>query len=440
MVLYGKENVMVTPSYRPDTIAESPTLPLPPPGPDLEAAAGNRLQPQTGAIGRAAAPDHIAPVTREDIARNHLALTALPAHLQDIEKFIPDLAGKKPGQAIKLIGARYSADPSPANAAILQHAINRITTTGAPDAQLKREIDAAVRLLHKRTEEIPPRGDDIFMWAYYHANFGGASMFADLPQGWVYWAIPYVGNAMNDEISSLIFSATRDEVAANVCLFEHAGFVGRYQNYSLTVPRGLNGYVEEEVSYVGDAFNDITSSILVVRRFANETTPVSVGALVPQSSIIDIINQQDSISPDGTPVFTWDLWPTGGSGSDWHPNDPSKMFLYVNIPISVNTHSIFGHYYAQVRYWIYIYVDSAGKLQGYVDWYGCYVEGGWITGRVKDGLMARIPDTIAQVNALVAQALALANIGGPYRFMYYLPGTNAFSGNTADDVSVVAVR
>jgi len=88
--------------------------------------------------------------------------------------------------------------------------------------------------------------------------------------------------------------------------------------------------------------------------------------------------------------------------------------------------------YAQARYWIYIYVDSQGQLQG--------LQGGWVTGKVRGGLMAKIPGTIGAVNGLVSQALALANIGGPYRFMYYLPGTNAFTGSTWDDVSVVAVR
>ena len=69
-----------------------------------------------------------------------------------------------------------------------------------------------------------------------------------------------------------------------------------------------------------------------------------------------------------------------------------------------------------------------------------YVQGGWITGQVQNGLMQKIPGTIGQVNNLVSEALGLANTGGPYRFSYFLPGTNAFTGSTWDDVSVVAVR
>jgi hypothetical protein len=259
-------------NHRARVSVESPTLPLPPPSPDT-AALGHALggidgakmrefaeqagvvQAEAGTIARAEPPAHISPLTREDVARNNLSLRALPAHLQDIEKFVPQLQKKKPGQILKLLTERYVADPSAANAGLLQHAINRITCRGAPDAHLKREIADAVQTLHKKSSQNPAKGDDIFLWAYYDANFSGASIFADLPQGWVYWSIPYVGDAMNDAISSLTLSCTSDEVAGNVCLFENANFVGRYQNYSLTVPPGLNGYAEEDVSYVGDAFH-----------------------------------------------------------------------------------------------------------------------------------------------------------------------------------------
>jgi hypothetical protein len=266
-------------------------------------------------------------------------------------------------------------------------------------------------------------------------------MFLELQPGWVYWAETYVGDAMNDKISSLICTCTSDEVGGNFCLFENANFVGRYQNYNVTVPSGIDGYVEEDVSYVGDDFNDITSSILLIRRFANETSPVSIGALVPQNDITNIVNAQSQVSSAGAATFTWDMWPTGPtSSSDWHPNDPDKVFIYVLIPINVDTQTIFGTYSAQVRYWIYVYVDGNGQLQGYVDYYGCWVQGGWITGDVQNKLMQKIPGTIGQVNNLVSGALAFANIGGPYRFCYYLPGKNSLTGSTWDDVTVVAVR
>jgi hypothetical protein len=223
------------------------------------------------------------------------------------------------------LSERFKADPTPANASLLQFAVNRVTTCGPVDAQMKKEITKALAVLHEKEKSHPGATDDLFCWAYVDANFGGASMFLDLQPGWVYWAESYVGSAMNDEISSLVCSCTSNEVAGNFCLFENADFNGRYQNYHLTVPSGINGYVEEDVSYVGDDFNDITSSILLVRRFANETAPTSIGALVPQNDIANIVNAQSQVSSAGPATFTWDMWPTGPtSGSDWHPDDPNK--------------------------------------------------------------------------------------------------------------------
>jgi hypothetical protein len=442
---------------------EAPTLPLPPPrvrpsrgvfDADEIAQLTERMttDPQTahvseesesGAVARAEVPPHIKPPTREDIARNNVGLRALPAGLNDFEAFLPELCKQKPEGALQILGKRYSGDPSAANAALLQRAVNRITTSGTVDARLKGQIDKAVKLLHEKSVKQPSQGDDVSAWFYVDANYGGASMFSSLGQGWVYWAERYVGDSMNDKISSLFFSASSDEVGGNVILFENAGFVGRYLNFGLTVPPdlGAGSFAEEDVSYVGDAFNDITSSYLLVRRFDNETRPTPIGALVPQQKITDIVNSQNQISSAGSTTFTWDLWPTGpASGSDWHPNDPSKMFLYILVPINVDTQTIFGTYSAQVRYWVYLYVDDSGKLEGYVDYYGCWVQGGWITGQVQNGLMQKIPGTIGQVNDLVSQALGLANIGGPYRFLYYLPGKNAASGSTWDDLTVVGVK
>ena len=458
---------------------ESPTLPLPPPE-ELRRAATERLLGTlntdeialladrlktdpglpTGAVqehssmgARGEPPSHIAPITGEDIARNNRGLKSLSPNLYDVEKFLPELRKEKPERLLHILSERFRENPTPVNGALLQHVVNRITSSGPVDHHTKGEITKAITVLHQPSETNPGKADDIFYWAYVDANFGGASIFGDLVPGWIYWAQPYVGDAMNDKISSLSLSCTSNEVGGNVILFENAGFVGRYLNFALTVPENIAGleYIDEDVSFVGDAFNDITSSILIVRRFANATTPVQIGALVPQSKITDIVNNQSGVSSAGAVTFTWDMWPTGPtSSSDWHPNDPAKTFIDVivpiNVPLQINPFGLgninlgsVDTYSAQVRYWIYIYADSQGNLQGYVDWYGCWVQGGLFTGQVQNGLMQKIPGTIGQVNNLVSNALALANVGGPYRFTYFLPGTNAVTGSTWDDVSVVAV-
>jgi hypothetical protein len=76
----------------------------------------------------------------------------------------------------------------------LRHAVNRVTSAGAPDSHLKAAITRAISVLHQKPDTTPPKTDDIFDWAYQDANFGGASIFADLVPGWVYWRIPYRNN------------------------------------------------------------------------------------------------------------------------------------------------------------------------------------------------------------------------------------------------------
>lgn len=391
---------------------------------------------------KAEAPLHLAPLTSKDIARNDLHIEAIAPHLGDFETFIPSLKKKEPAALIRTLVQRFKEESTTENGQLLQAAMNRYTSTGTVEGHLKEAIEEARAIFHKGHEPDARLGgtDDIWYQAWVDASYRGASIFQDMGPGWLYYGYRYVGDAMNDKISSLKAGCSRNEVGGYVLLFENASFEGKFQKYTLTGP----SQTEDDVSYVGGDFNDITSSTLIVRRFPNETSPVSIGSLIPQQSILDIINSQTDVRSHGNTAFTWDMWPTGPtSGDDWHPNDTNKTFIYINVPIQVNTHQWFfgGWYDAQVRYWIYLYVDGNGKLQGYVDWWGYWVQGGLYTGPVASGLSSKIPGTIGQVNNLIGQALALANIAGaPYNFTYYLPGTGTATGNTWDGVSVVGVK
>lgn len=386
-------------------------------------------------------PAHLAVATPEEILRNYSRLSGPSQRLQDIEAFLPELRGLGDREVLSFVGERYLADPTPRNAGLVQFAVNRITTRGPVPGELRDVIDSVTGLLHESGASPDVATDDLWCWSYVDANYNGASMFLDLPSGWIYWAESYVGDAMNDKISSMVGTCTSNEVGGNFCLFENARFWGHYLNFHVDVPPGTNGWVSDDVSYVGDSFNDITSSILLVRRFANETRPTQLSALVHQSDINSIVNAQSQVSSAGNATFTWDMWPTGPtSGSDWHPNDPSKAFLYVIIPINVDTGTIFGTYSCQIRYWIYLYVDGHGNIQGYVDYYGCWVQGGWITGQVQSSLMSKIPGTIGEVDSRISNALTFVNLGGPYRLCYYLPGKNTETGSTWDDVTIVLAK
>lgn len=391
-----------------------------------------------GGISAATPPPHILVPSREEVRAQDLSISSLP-HIYGLEAFIADLTDKSPTAALEILERRFREDSSPSNAALLQAGINRITTLTSPSEADRVFAQRAMDLFHEQSSE--PSADDIWYQGWVDADFQGASVFDDLVPGWVYWRRPdFRSIGLNDKLSSLIYGIARGEAGGNVVLFENIDYNGRYQNYT-----GSPGN-DYQVSYVGGNFNDITSSSLIIRRFSNETSPVSIGTLVPAGDITKIVSQQHGVSPNGNATFTWDLWPTGPlSNSDWHPNDPGKRFIYVIVPLRVHTPWPYPDVNAQARYWIYLYVDSSGQLQGYVDWYGYYTDSccflfSCITGQVGNQLLQGVGGTVGQVNNLVATALSLANTGAPYRLSYFLPGSNQFSGNTSDDVTIVAVR
>jgi hypothetical protein len=381
---------------------------------------------------------HTTVATREDIARNTLHFEPLSADLVGIEKFLPEFKNETPARVVKVLTKRFTKHPTPPNGALLQLAMNRYTSSHAPDGELKEAIKEAMTAFRKPSESEKLGGtDDISYTAWVDQYYGGASQYFDLPQGYISGGYRYVGSAMNDNITSLQASCSSNEVGAQVILFENSSFWGRYQNWSLD-----GGGSSEDVFNVGSAFNDITSSTLIVRRFANQAEPITVSSLFPPGAFEDIWNSQVLFGSNGGTIFTWDLLPTGPtSGDDWHPNAPTMNFVYVIVPLQVDPEWPNNDWYdAEARYWIYFYVDGSGKLNGSVAYSGYWVTGGSETGDVAGLLQDTIPATIASINALVTQAVNVVNIGAPYRFVYYLPGLNQFSGNTFDDVTMIAVK
>lgn len=225
-------------------------------------------------------PPYLAKLTAEVIAANDRSTEGAPL-LHQIESFVPELSGQTPLQALETLEARFKADPSAQNGMLLQAAMNGVTTAITPNEQKVQALDRASALFGvEDTKNSPPRTDDIWYKAYEHANFGGKSVFEDMTPGWGYWRRPDFGAVgMNDMISSIAYNSSANEVGGQVVLFEHARYFGKYRNYPV-IPGHLG-----QINYVGNDFNDIASSALIIRRFPKETTPVSLSSLVPKSAI-----------------------------------------------------------------------------------------------------------------------------------------------------------
>jgi hypothetical protein len=380
-------------------------------------------------------PPHIARPSAAVLAANNRSTDGAPP-FHTVAPFLREVADLSPLEVLEALESRFKENPSHQTAVLLQSAMNRLYASANLQGPERSAVERSAALLAEPdTRNTPPQTGNIWYTLHEHPDFRGSASFTSMTPGWGYWRQPsFVQMGMNDIFSSLSFGASDDEVGGVVLLFEHERYFGEYRAYIPTPGRTTF------VNYVGNDFNDKTSSALIVRRFPRETQPVSLGSLVPRSAIIDIINSTPKVRPNGDPVFTWDMWPVGGTANDFHPNDVNSTFIYVIVPIMVHTPWPFADYQAQARYWINLYVDGNGQIQGYVAYWGYWVEGGIISDDVAAGLRDAIPGTLPQVNALIGQALALANLGGPYSFVYYLPGRFQLAGSVFDDVTLVTVR
>lgn len=360
--------------------------------------------------------------------------------LANIETFMPELAKKTPAESLRLLTEQCKKNPGITNQFLVEDAVNRIINNGEADSETQKIIDGAIKLLSTKTLKKDGKAgdetDSIWSRLYQHSDFRGRSYYVNHSPGFVYRKVR-IGTlnsaSLNDSISSLYVDASASEVGGRVILFQHDRFTGRYSSF---LTNASNPSTQVSTPYVGDFMNDRTSSILVVRKYDKELPPISLANLGLQDAIRSFIGSVPRVSLRGQPVITWDMWPEGGSGQ---PNEPTRRYIYVKIPIEVDVPYWFD-YDAEIRYWIYLYVDGAGTLRGYVDYYGAWVEGGVKTDSILDRIMDALPGTLGTVNAQIRDALRVAESFGPYERQYFLPGDGSNSGNTASDVSLVLVR
>jgi len=375
--------------------------------------------------------------TPEEIKKNSEDFLVGRCLLDDIGRILPELEREDPKGVLKILTEKCKKDPSEGNQLLVENAINRLTL-GVLDAEAEKLVDGAIEVL-TTYKEIEKEGrkqkqkkqDSIWSRVYRHSNYGGNSAFLHHGPGWVYrlFNSGYIRSIhLHDRISSLYVDASAGEVGGEVILFQHSRFRGRYVIFSTTPG---NPTLRNWVSYVGSFINDRTSSILIVRRFNNEVTLPFVSSYPGdlRDEIRDFVSSVPRIRPRGNPTITWDMW----------PNFDRRRFIYIRIPIRVDVPNWFD-YDAEVRYWIYPYVNTTGTLRAYIAWYGAWVEGGVKSGSILDQLMDNIPSSFGAVNGLLRQTLEIANMFGPFERQYFLPGTASGQGHTNDDITLVLAR
>lgn len=340
---------------------------------------------------------------------------------EDIAPFIQKSEKADAREILAKLVERCRKEPSQPNQFLVEDAINWLTSAGEPDSKTEKLIEEAINILGQPREG----SDSIWSRFYQHSNYGGWSYFLNHGPGWVYRLVSWIGSSYNDAISSL-FVGTSTGDRGEMILFEHDQFRGRYARFSGTP--GTTVWT----NYVGGFMNDRTSSILAVRRFNPEKeVSVALGSLGLRGRIAEYAAGIERISLRGDPILTWDMWPSFS---------PSRRYIYLRIPVTVDVPN-WWDYDAEIRYWVYLYVNSAGNLGAYVDWYGCWVESGVKSGSIANRIMEALPGTLGTINTELANAIALvAPLLGPLERQYFLPGIAGNTGHTEDDVTIVLVR
>ena len=332
---------------------------------------------------------------------------------------------------------QYRSEPSSRAAMHIELAINRIGIGGHSDRELDGLVDKAKQLLAeklKRKGKNGFKGDNVTGTIFQHSDFNGASLFLNLSYGGLLTGFVKLSSfSFNDRVSSAEHMASADEVGGRLFLFQNDRFHGRY------VKLDANSGENPRLSSMDSFMNDRTSSVLIYRKSPDEDA-TSLSGLVPVADVTEAISGQDGLTMRGDPIFTWDLFP---DGSDGHPNETGKMYIYIRLPVTIDVPHWPWDYDAEIRYWIYLYVTQDGNLHGWLDYYGCWVEGGLLTDYIVAYLMspAGIETSLDKVRGLVDGATNTANmIGAPFKFAYLLPGRNDDRGHTEDDVTVVVVN
>jgi hypothetical protein len=137
------------------------------------------------------------------------------------------------------------------------------------------------------------------------------------------------------------------------------------------------------------------------------------------------------------------FWPS----VPYHDKDPNRhndwdMLVRVYFDFHISTPWYCSDADGNISYYLVLYLDGSGHVQGYVDgWSYDYGGGGpFCTGAIDDALNSAVPGGIASVQDLLNQELALLS-GNTFSMLYYLPGSGtkaagSFSEDADTDVAI----
>jgi hypothetical protein len=134
----------------------------------------------------------------------------------------------------------------------------------------------------------------------------------------------------------------------------------------------------------------------------------------------------------------------------YHDQDPGRhndgdMLARVYFNFHIGTPWYCSDADGNISYYLVLYLDGGGHIQGYVDgWSYDYSGGGpFCTGSINDALNSAVPNGMATLQTLLNGYLALLS-GSTFSMLYYLPGSGTkaagpFSENADLDLAVAVL-
>jgi len=261
---------------------------------------------------------------------------------------------------------------------------------------------------------------------FKHADFGGSMESFTLNNNWRYWWIKF-GSTLGNEISSMRANAYSG-YNGNVYGLTKRNFLGKFA--ALNMDEGWTSWW----SYVGGDLNDDIESALLINRNKDELV-IGLKDQIAATFVsgMDAALAGTQVSRKGDPRIFSLFWPG---------HDPTKKFVSIEQDLNVAL-DWWPDYDAQVRYDIYLYLNGAGNVQGYVAWVYVWVEGGIFTGDIFDSLQ---PQLVSGASTLTSQLQSQLAALSAFSFsrLYLLPGpppSSSFGdiGDAKNDSTLVLV-
>lgn len=271
----------------------------------------------------------------------------------------------------------------------------------------------------------------VFAEFFKHADFGGYSESFTLNNDFRYWRIKF-GSQLRNEITSMRAKAYSGR-NGHVYGFTNNDYLGEFA--SLNMAEGWTCWW----SNVGGSLNDDIESALLINRNKSEfTLELKDQISEPFKSKLDAKLAGTQAKRKGDPRVYSLFWPSF---------DPTRKFVRVEQDLTVEL-DWWPDYDARIQYDIYLYLNSNGKLQGYVAWAHTWVEGGIFSNRIKNELHPKVVAGAADLTAEIQAKLSLFS-SFTFRQVYLLPGSIppmpppsanfGRIGNSADDATLVLV-